>query len=76
VLAFYAAYVSLSQMNLFQTLLTTEQGQFVALAEHDNSKVMSLRVFPIFDGVVGQALPLGMAEMDGVVKKIEEVLQG
>jgi hypothetical protein len=64
------------KMNLFQTLLDSDLGQFLVHAEHDNSKVMSLKVYPIFDGVVGKALPHDMSEFSGVVKTIEEVLQG
>lgn len=60
--------------NLFQTLLDSDLGQFLVHAEHDNSKVMSLKVYPISDGVVGEASPFGMHELPDVVKKIEQVL--
>jgi hypothetical protein len=74
VLAFVSSSGSLSQMNLFRTLLATEEGDFLVLAEHDNSKVMSLRAFPISHGVVGEALPFGAGELGEVVKQIEQVL--
>lgn len=59
---------------IFQTLLETDLGQFLVHAEHDNSKVMSLKVYPISDGVVGEVSPFGMHELPDVVKKIEQVL--
>jgi len=59
---------------IFQTLLETEVGQFLVNAEHDNCKVMSLRVYPISDGVVGEAAPFDMHDLPEVVKKIEAVL--
>lgn len=59
-------------MNIFRQLIETDQiGFFVADAIHESGKIQSIKVFPIRDGIVQDALEYGMNDLAELVEKMQ-----
>jgi len=59
-------------MKIFRQLIETDQiGFFVADAIHDNGRIESIKVFPVRDGVVQDALEYGMNDLTELAEKMQ-----
>lgn len=59
-------------MNIFRQIIDTDQiGIFLADAMHENGLIRSLKVFPITDGKVCDALAYTMEDLPDLLEKMQ-----
>jgi len=59
-------------MNIFRQLIDTDDiGSFLADAMHENGLIQSIKVFPITDGKVCDALPYTMEDLPDLAEKMQ-----
>jgi len=62
-------------MNILQTIIETESaGEFFVVAEHEENKIVDLRVHPIKNEMVGGALSYTIKELPALVEELEKAL--
>lgn len=62
-------------MKIFQTISSTEEGDFFITAIHEEQKIKTLSIYPIEGGIVEDSIPL--CHLNGVsflVEKIQGIL--
>ena len=55
--------------------MSTNYGQFLVDAEHENQEILSIRLHPVLDGRVGAAVPQeGMIGMESLESQLKNLL--
>ena len=62
-------------MKIFQTISSTEEGDFFISAIHEDEKIKTLFIYPIEGGIIEDSIPLcHLSGLSVLVKKIQEIL--
>lgn len=62
-------------MNKFRTILESALGNFLVDAIHENSKVLSLGVFPIVNGKIAPSIAVDKSNWSELIEQIEKMLK-
>lgn len=61
-------------MKIFQTILETESGIFFANVEHENEKVLDIKLHPVIDGLIFPPLLIEICMLGEFVARVEKML--
>jgi hypothetical protein len=62
-------------MKIFQTISSTEEGDFFISAIHEEQKIKTLFIYPIEGGIIEDSIPLcHLSGLSVLVGKIQEIL--
>jgi hypothetical protein len=61
-------------MNIFQTTLETEHGIFFANVQHENKKVLDIKLHPVIGGAIFPPLLTEMCMLGEFVARVEKML--
>jgi hypothetical protein len=60
------------KMNIFRQVIDTEQiGAFLADATHENGIIQSLKIFPVRDGIIVDALEYTLTDLPDLAEKMQ-----
>jgi len=62
------------KMNIFQTTLETEHGIFFANVQHENKKVLDIKLHPVIGGAIFPPLLTEMCMLGEFVARVEKML--